>query len=53
MAAGTGAPPAKPRALAWAAVIGETLGVVDLARAAAHRRGSELHTTARVSIFTG
>jgi hypothetical protein len=53
IAAGSGAAPAKPRAPAWAAAFGETPGVVDLAWAAAHRRGSELNTTARVSIFAG
>jgi hypothetical protein len=51
MAAGSGAPLAKPRAPAWATVFGETSGAVDLARAALHRPDSELHTTARVSIF--
>jgi hypothetical protein len=48
MAVGSGAPPAKPRALAWTAVFGETPGVVDLARAAAHWHDGELHTAARV-----
>jgi hypothetical protein len=51
MAAGSGAPLAKPRAPAWAVVFGETPGVVDLAWAVAHRRGGELNTAARVSIF--
>jgi hypothetical protein len=49
MAAGSGAPPAKSRAPAWVSASGETPGVVDLARTAAHRCGSELHTMARVS----
>jgi hypothetical protein len=49
MAAGSGAPPAKSRAPAWASASGETPGVVDLEWTAAHRCGSELHTTARVS----
>jgi hypothetical protein len=31
-----------------AAVFGDPFGMVDSARAAAHRRGGELHTTARV-----
>jgi hypothetical protein len=53
MAAGFGAPPAKPRALAWASVFGDHSGMVDLAWAVAHRRGGELNTTARVSIFAG
>jgi hypothetical protein len=35
MAAGSGAPLDKPRAPAWAAVFGETPGMVDLAWAAA------------------
>jgi hypothetical protein len=34
MAAGSGAPPAKPRAPAWASVFGDPFGMVDLARAA-------------------
>jgi hypothetical protein len=53
MAAGSGAPPAKLRASAWASVFGDPSGMVDLARAAAHRRGGELNTAARVSIFAG
>jgi hypothetical protein len=48
---GSEAPPAKPRAPAWAAVFGDPFGAVDLARAAAHRHGSELNMVARVSIF--
>jgi hypothetical protein len=39
MAAGSRAPPAKPRAPAWAAVFGETPGAVNLARTVAHQRG--------------
>jgi hypothetical protein len=53
MAAGSGAPPAKLRAPAWASVFGDPSWTVDLARAAAHRCGSELNTAARVSIFAG
>jgi hypothetical protein len=53
MAAGSGAPPAKLRASAWASVFGDPSGMVDLARAAAHRRGGELNTATRVSIFAG
>jgi hypothetical protein len=53
MVAGSRAPSSKPRAPAWAAVFGETPGVVDLARAVAHWRSSELNTMARVSIFAG
>jgi hypothetical protein len=53
MVVGSGAPPAQPRALAWAAIFGETPGAVDLARARAHRCGGELNTAARVSIFVG
>jgi hypothetical protein len=53
MAVGSGAPPAKPRAPAWASFFGDPFEVVDLARAAAHRRGGELNTAARVSIFVG
>jgi hypothetical protein len=51
LAAGSGANPAKPRAPTWAAVFDETPGVVDLARAVAHRHDSEHHTAARVSIL--
>jgi hypothetical protein len=43
------APPTKPRALAWASASRETPRAVDLARAAAHRRGGEVHTVIRVS----
>jgi hypothetical protein len=53
MAVGFGAPPAKPRALAWASVFGDPSRTVDLARAVAHRRSGELNTTARVSIVAG
>jgi hypothetical protein len=53
MAAGSGAPPAKPRAPAWASVFGDPSGMVDLARAAVHRRSGELNMVARVSIFAG
>jgi hypothetical protein len=53
MAVGSGAPPAKPRAPAWAAVFSETPGVVNLARAVTHQHNGELNTMARVSIFAG
>jgi hypothetical protein len=53
MAVGSGAPPAKPRALVWASVFGDPSRMVDLARVVAHRRGGELNTAARVSIFAG
>jgi hypothetical protein len=53
MAAGSEAPPTKPRAPAWASVFGDPSGMVDLARAVAHRRGCELNTAVRVSIFVG
>jgi hypothetical protein len=33
----------------WVTVFGDPSVAVDLARAAAHRRGGELHTAARVS----
>jgi hypothetical protein len=49
MAAGSGAPPTKLRAPVWALASSETPGAVDLVRMAAHRRGGELHTVARVS----
>jgi hypothetical protein len=48
MTAGSGAPPAKPRAPTWASTSGETPGVVDLAWAVAHQRDGELHTAAGV-----
>jgi hypothetical protein len=51
MAACCGAPPAKPRALAWALVFGDPFRTVVLARAVAHQRDGELNTVARVSIF--
>jgi hypothetical protein len=51
MAAGSGAPPAKPRAPTWASVFGDPSGTADLARAVAHRRGGERNTAARVSIL--
>jgi hypothetical protein len=53
MAAGSGAPPAKPRAPAWASVFGDPSGMVDLARAVVHQRGGVLNTAARVTIFAG
>jgi hypothetical protein len=53
MAAGSGAPPAIPRAPAWASVFDDPSEMVDLAWAAAHRCGDELNTVARVSIFAG
>jgi hypothetical protein len=53
MAVGSGAPLAKSRAPAWAAVFGETPGAVDLARTVAHWHGGELNMVARVSIFAG
>jgi hypothetical protein len=53
MAAGFGVPPAKPRAPAWASVFDDPSRMVDLAWAVAHRRGGELNTVARVSIFAG
>jgi hypothetical protein len=51
MATGSGAPPAEPRTPVWASIFGDPSGMVDLAWAAAHRRGGELNTTTRVSIF--
>jgi hypothetical protein len=53
MAVGSGAPPTKPRAPAWASVFGDPSRTVDLARAAAHRCDGELNTVGRVSIFVG
>jgi hypothetical protein len=53
MAVGSGAPPAKPRAPAWASVFGDPSETVDLARAVAHRCGGELNMAASVSIFVG
>jgi hypothetical protein len=52
-AVGFEAPTAKLRALAWASVFGDPSRMVDLAWAAAHRRGCELNMTAKVSIFAG
>jgi hypothetical protein len=46
MAAGSGAPPAKPMAPAWTSIFGDPSRTVDLAWAA-----RELNTMARVSIF--
>jgi hypothetical protein len=51
MAVGSEAPLAKPRAPALGSVFGDPSGTVDLARAAAHRRGSGLNTVASVSFF--
>jgi hypothetical protein len=42
------APPVKMKEPKGAAVFGDPSGTVDSARAAAHWRGSELHTAARV-----
>jgi hypothetical protein len=42
------APPVKMKAPQGAAVFGDHYETVDLARAAAHRLGGELHTVARV-----
>jgi hypothetical protein len=53
MAAGSGAPPAKPRAPVWASVFGDASWIVVLAQAAVHRRGGELNMAARISIFAG
>jgi hypothetical protein len=53
LAVGSEAASAKPRALAWASVFGDPSGMVDLAWAVAHRRGGELNTMVRVSIFAG
>jgi hypothetical protein len=53
MAVGSRAPPAKPRAPAWASVFGVPSGMINLAWVAAHRCGSELNTVTRVSIFAG
>jgi hypothetical protein len=47
--AGSGAPPAKPRAPAWVADFGVPSGMVDSTWAVAHQRGGKLHTAARVS----
>jgi hypothetical protein len=53
MAVGSKAPPAKPRAPAWASVFGDPSKMVDLAWAVAHWRNGDLNTVARVSIFVG
>jgi hypothetical protein len=53
MVVGSGPPPTKPRAPAWASVFGVPSGTVDLAWAVAHPRGGELNTAARFSIFAG
>jgi hypothetical protein len=53
MAAGSRAPSAKSREPTWALVFDDPSRMVDLARAAARRRGGELNTAARVSIFAG
>jgi hypothetical protein len=53
MEAGSVAPPAKPRAPAWASVFGDPSRTVDLSRAVAHWRDGKLKTTARISIFAG
>jgi hypothetical protein len=49
MPASSGAPPVKMKAPKGAAVFSDPSGTVDLAWAASHRRGGELHTAARVS----
>jgi hypothetical protein len=41
MAVGSEPPPAEPRAPAWASVFGDPSGMLDLARAVAHRCGGE------------
>jgi hypothetical protein len=46
--ASSGAPPVKMKAPKGAAIFGDPSGTVDLARAAAHWCGSELHTATRV-----
>jgi hypothetical protein len=48
---GSGAPLAKLRAPAWAAVFSNPSRTVDLAQAAAHWHSGELNTVARFSIF--
>jgi hypothetical protein len=53
MVVSSGAPPAKPRAPAWASVFGDPSRMVDLAPVAAHKHGCELNKAARVSIFVG
>jgi hypothetical protein len=49
MPASSGAPPVKMKAPKEVAVFADPSGVVDLARAATHRCGGELHMAARVS----
>jgi hypothetical protein len=44
----SGAPPVKMKAPKRAAVFSDPFGMVDSTRAAKHRCGDELHTTARV-----
>jgi hypothetical protein len=46
--ASSGAPPMKMKAPKGAAVFGDPSRTVDSSWAVAHRRGGELHTTARV-----
>jgi hypothetical protein len=46
--ASSSAPPMKMKAPKGVAVFGDPSGMVDSARVASHRRGGELHTTARV-----
>jgi hypothetical protein len=53
MAVVSKAPPAKPRAPAWASVFGDPSKTVDLAWAVAHWRNGDLNMVARVSIFVG
>jgi hypothetical protein len=49
MPIGSGAPPVKMMAPKGATVFGDPFRMVDSTRAAAHRRGDELHKEARVS----
>jgi hypothetical protein len=53
MAAGSGAPPAKPGVPTWASVFGDPSGMVDFARAVTHWHDGGLNMVARVSIFVG
>jgi hypothetical protein len=53
MAAGSRAPPAKPRAPAWALVFSDPSEMVDLALKVAQRRDGMLNMVATVSIFAG
>jgi hypothetical protein len=46
--ASSGAPPVKMKAPKGAAVFGDPSGMVDSARAVAHRHDGELHMAARV-----